>query len=178
MARFPFAARARVLLRARKRTNTPSFSFLLLHQLAFPAPPFLSLFSLPSPLLFLLRPSPSLRPSLSPFTVSLFLLPSASSSSDERGSLLTSIPAACDIPSYLLLLYLAQEPDLLEAETCDVPYYYFTLPRDQTCWRLGLVMYLITKVPRGHFCWRLGLMMHTVTTLPCPVDRLAGGWAL
>ena len=57
------SASARVLLRAGKRTNTPSFSFLLLHHLAFPAPPFLSLFSLPSSLLFLLR-SFSVSPSL------------------------------------------------------------------------------------------------------------------
>ena len=34
---------------------------------------------------------------------------------------------------------------------------YFTMPRGQTCWRLGLVMYLNTKVPRGQSCWRLGL---------------------
>jgi len=51
----------------------------------------------------------------------------------------------------------AQRPDLLEAGVCDVPYHYFTMPRCQICWRLGFVMYLITKVPRGQTCWRLGL---------------------
>ena len=57
-----------------------------------------------------------------------------------------------------VLMYL-KRPDLLEAGACDVAYHYFTMPRGQICWRLGLVMYLITKVPRGQTCWRLGLAM-------------------
>ena len=52
-------------------------------------------------------------------------------------------------PPMSLLPYHAQRPDLPEAGACDVPYYYFTMPTGQTCWRPGLVMYLITNVPTG-----------------------------
>ena len=41
-----------------------------------------------------------------------------------------------DVPYYKS----AQKPDLLEAGACDVAYYYFTMPKGQTCWRLELVM--------------------------------------
>ena len=50
-----------------------------------------------------------------------------------------------------LLPYHAQRPDLLEAGAGDVPYYYFTMPRGQTCWRLGLadVPYYYFTMPRN-----------------------------
>ena len=34
------------------------------------------------------------------------------------------------------------------------------MPREQTRWKPGLSMYLITKLPTGHNCWRLRLVMY------------------
>ena len=44
-----------------------------------------------------------------------------------------------------VLMYL-KRPDLLETGACDVAYQYLTIGRCQICWRLGLVLYIITKV--------------------------------
>ena len=41
------------------------------------------------------------------------------------------------------------------------PYYQNTMPRGQSCWRLGLdeVHYYYLTMPRGQTCWRLGLVI-------------------
>ena len=49
------------------------------------------------------------------------------------------------------------------AAAAAVPYYYFTMPRDQTCWRPGLVTNLTTKCPEA------SLHEHWTSDIPyCP----------
>jgi len=49
------------------------------------------------------------------------------------------------------------------------PHYHHTVPRGQSCWRLGLVMYFTpyyqSTMPRGQSCWRLGFESAWCSTL-------------
>ena len=80
-----------------------------------------------------------------------------------------------------ILPYHAQRPVLLEAGACDVPpHYQSTMPRGQSCWRLGLdeVPYYYLTMPRGQTCWRLGLVMYLTPYYQSTLPRGQSCWRL